>query len=203
VRRIASLVLRISISLATIFFGASSALQLPATHLIQVSQPVVVDDSTVVIAPVLYEDFVGADDPVLRHVSFTIAPNHIPGYIHPPNRNAAAILGIALGLPRTRICRTEFPLGDTLAVDIDVSAAFDSTSGRQVHPYWASLGNSAVVQTAQCVLINARRNWPTVQYVRIAIRGSETYRELEGLYPLERVEVPYTPWRMLARTLKY
>jgi hypothetical protein len=114
------------------------------------------------------------------------------------DRNAASLLGIRISL----VPRSDAPLstsedfrdhgvfGDTLRVVMDLTDLDPSFPGRERIRGAISTWDVVVAKTVDCILLNARRSWPRVRFVDLAVLGPSEYTRLAGTHSLAEVPQP-------------
>jgi len=149
---------------------------------------------------VLSEDRARSAD---MEVRLTVAPNAISTWTEPENaargafavenRNAASLLPLRLSFPEGSPDSSgmRFPglFGDTLVVVMDLSDALKTNETLASSDTF----NEIVGKTAQCLLLNARRQWPRIKHLALSIDGSHAHEHLEGVHSLEEVVIPALP----------
>jgi hypothetical protein len=144
-------------------------------------------------------------------VEYTTAPNTIMVHGKPENRNEASLLGVKVHLvdDRTReqggaeTMQGYGVYGDTLKVVMDLTGVDhlgfsfpplrpEDKRDEQARSEWiASMGAQRVVlQTFDCILLNARRWWPQVRLVALDVKGPQIFDTLRNVYSLESVPDP-------------
>jgi hypothetical protein len=148
-------------------------------------------------------------------VELTTAPNAVIVHGEPENRNQASLLGIKVRLvddrPREQggaeTMRGFGVFGDTVRVVMDLTGvaawkldealplppqepgASTFQDGRRV---FTRIWRETVLETLDCVLLNARRSWPTIAFVDLDVAGSPHFNYLRSVYSLESVPDPCT-----------
>jgi hypothetical protein len=162
-----------------------------------------------VISTVTFASWLNAWANPAQEVELTCAASSITTAQGPENRNAAFLAGIHLkfpeghGNPTSGGERFRGLFGDTLVVVMDLSEVQpDSVLAKRCPDLWTGPVDDVIVQTAECLRLNARRRWPRVKHLALSVDGSEGHTHLEGVHPLEEVALPTAPWQKSEGTLQ-
>jgi hypothetical protein len=146
---------------------------------VQVTQPIGGTANDVLLCQVLYVGYYDARKPFAA-VSLTASANHIPTDLGITNLNLASTMGITVEVPGVNNPNaTAYPSSDTLGVLVHVPELVPDQD--------PTLRELVVHATRQCVLENAKRYWPRIRFVRLAVEGDESFSGLGGLFPLADV----------------
>ena len=174
----------------------------------EVSQPI---RDLICPGTVFYVDWFNCEYP--SEVEYTAAANSIMVHGKAEDRNEASLLGVKVHLmddrPREQggaeTMRGYGVYGDTLKVVMDLTGVDpqqlgfsfppirpDDERDQQARSEWiASMGAQRVVlQTFDCILLNARRWWPQIRLVTLDVKGPRIFDMLSGVYSLESVPDP-------------
>lgn len=117
-------------------------------------------------------------------VDFTCRENYVLGdYEKPTNRNAASLAGIKAKTNSFHI-QEDALYGDTLRVEIDLSAMNTSKQGFDAE--------DVVDATIECVLINATRSMggnglAPAKHLRVDVRGAKEFAHLSQTYRFDEL----------------
>ena len=158
---------------------------------VPVAQPIFAAEAGIVISTVTLQGHWPAQLERDLEVRLTVAPSFVLNAtqpLHASNANAAAYFGLRVELPKLDWERHS---PETLSVALIVpDSAGSQWPDPEMRSEWQFYGDWVVMHTAQCILINARRRWPEVRYVRLELPGARRWKKLAGLHSLANVKVP-------------
>jgi len=158
--------------------------------LAEVTQPIGGSGEGILLANVSYVDWFNRELDPWPSVRLTTAPNSILTERGAQDLNRASELGVKVslrGAPSGDPSRPQGLRGDTLEVSLAVPALTNGAPGSR------ELLRQVAVATLQCILVNASRYSPRLQFVDVQCSDNAEYADLSGIYPLESIPRPWTP----------